>query len=300
MVGSKKLIVRLKGGLGNQLFSYAAAKRLAAVNSAELIIDPISGFENDTVYERTYQLYHFNINTKFATPLQRMEPFKRKRKDLLIAVGKKQSFKHRKYIFQEQTAFDERLLELRFKNTRFIDGYWQSEKYFKDIEPLIRKELTLKKKLDSVNNEVLTKILAQESVALHFRWFDDPGVNKHNNIGKKYYLRAIEKVKSKIQTPHFFVFSDNTKAVLDILPLKKEEFTIVNHNTSQDSAHKDLWLMSKCKSIIMANSSFSWWAAWLGEVNSKFVICPESKIDHEGRITSWNFEGQLPERWIKI
>lgn len=300
MVGARKLIVRLKGGLGNQLFSYAAARRLASINSAELIIDPISGFENDTIYKRTYQLHHFNIHTRFATPFERMEPFKRKRKDFLMALGKKQSFQHRKYIFQEQTTFDKRLLELKFKNTRFIDGYWQSEKYFKDIEPMIREEFTLRKDLDPINNEVLEKISSRKSIALHFRWFDDPETNKQNNVGKEYYMKAIDMIKSKIYTPHFFVFSDNIQAALDILSLKKEEFTIVNHNSSQNTAYKDLWLMSKCKSIIMANSSFSWWAAWLADTDNNVIICPKQKIDHVGRITSWNFEGQLPERWIKI
>jgi len=300
MTKKNKLIVRLKGGLGNQLFCYAAGKRLAHVNSAEFILDHITGFETDIIYKRTYQLHNFNVKAKFASPSQRMEPFKIFRKKALHYIAKKQKFEDRKFIFQEKNPFEERLVNLKFKGTRYLDGYWQSEKYFTDIETELREELTLKNELDVTSNHIFNKISSTNAVSIHFRWFDDLGSNKSNNISIEYYLKAIEHCKSEINDPHFFVFSDNLESVLKVLPLSQNEFTLVNHNTHQDEAYKDLWLMSKCKAIIMANSTFSWWAGWLGEPHMNFVICPGRTINHEGRITSWNFDGHLPDRWIQI
>jgi hypothetical protein len=135
MSKKKKLILRVKGGLGNQLFTYAAGKRLAKVNSAEFIIDDVTGFSNDQIYKRTFQLNNFNIKFRPATPLERLEPFKEFRDKVLSFISRKRSFGRRKYIFQEKTSYDERLLNVRFTGTRFLDGYWQSEKYFKDVAP---------------------------------------------------------------------------------------------------------------------------------------------------------------------
>ncbi len=116
----KNLIVRVKGGLGNQLFCYAAGKRLAKVNSANLVLDNISAFENDIVYRHTFQLDNFNIDADIATPAQRLEPFKEIRRKILRFLGKYQNFENRKYIFQQENPFDERLLHLRFNSTRYL------------------------------------------------------------------------------------------------------------------------------------------------------------------------------------
>jgi hypothetical protein len=300
MSSTKKLIVRIKGGLGNQLFCYAAGKRLAKKNSAEFILDNITGFEKDFIYQRTYQLKHFNIEATIASASDRLEPLKDLRKDVLTFIGKRQNFIDRKYIFQEKTSFDKRLLEIEFDGTRFLDGYWQSEKYFKDIEHDIRKELTLKNELDELNKSFLEQIKKQNSVAIHFRWFDELGTNEANNTDRNYYKKAIQLVKSKHPDIHFFVFSDNTEAASKVLDLNTDEYTIIAHNNTDETAYKDLFLISQCDSIIMANSSFSWWAAWLGDTNNNLIICPGKEISHEGRITSWNFDGQLPERWLKL
>lgn len=300
MSSTNKLIVRLKGGLGNQLFTYAVAKSLALRNTAELVIDHVTGFEKDFTYQRTYQLMNFNIEARLASPTERLEPFKMLRNKWLVFTSKRTAFDNRKFIFQQQTPYDKRLNELTFSGTLFFEGYWQSERYFKMAEKQLRQQLTLKKELDATNSNLLQKIKERNSVALHLRWFDDPGTDNSNNVGIQYYTKALELIRSQIQTPHFFIFSDRPEDAAKVLPLNSNECTIVNHNKTDDDAYKDLWLMSNCSSIIMANSSFSWWAAWLNEPDKQLIICPEQEINHPGRITSWNFEGQLPERWIKV
>ena len=300
MNSTNKLIVRLKGGLGNQLFTYAVAKTLALRNHAELVIDDKTCFEKDITYQRTYQLMNFNVEARLARPAERLEPFKTIRDKWLVFISKRTAFNKRKFVFQQQTSYDKRLNNLTFSGTLFFEGYWQSERYFKDAEAVLRQQLSLKNKLDPTNEKVLQHIKQSNSVALHLRWFDDPGTDHSNNVGIQYYTKALDLIRAEIQNPHFFIFSDKPEAAAKVLSLNSDECTVVDHNSTDDEAHKDLWLMSNCSSIIMANSSFSWWAAWLNEPDKKLVICPEQEINHPGRITSWNFEGQLPERWIKI
>ena len=139
-VAAAKVIVRILGGLGNQLFCYAAARRLALVNDAELVLDTVSGFTYDRVYRRQYQLDHFNIPCRKATPTERLEPFGRLRRWLLRTWNRRLPFEKRSYIFQEGLDFDPRLLEFKPRGTVYLEGYWQSEKYFKDVEDIIRQE----------------------------------------------------------------------------------------------------------------------------------------------------------------
>lgn len=138
-----KIILRISGGLGNQLFSYAAARRLALVNSADLVIDHVSGFRYDTRYSRHYQLDHFAILCRKATHAERLEPFSRIRRNLLRRWNSLFQFERRSYLVQEGIDFDPRLLLLRPTNRLYLEGYWQSEGYFKDFENCIRNELAL-------------------------------------------------------------------------------------------------------------------------------------------------------------
>lgn len=145
-----KLIPRLFGGIGNQLFIYAAARRLALVNNAELVLDSVSGFTNDTVYQRHYQLDHFNIPCRQATAAERLEPFSRLRRKVLRWWNQRKPFKQRTYLVQESIDFDPRLLYYKPRGTVYLEGYWQSENYFKDIEDIIRHDLKIKPPEDTI------------------------------------------------------------------------------------------------------------------------------------------------------
>lgn len=293
----KKVIVRIKGGIGNQLFMYAAARRLALVNNAKLVIDDVSGFVRDKKYQRHYALDHFSITARKATPQERLEPFERFRRALLKYQARKKPFSQRRYIEQEKNGFDPRLLALRFDDTIYLDGYWQSENYFKDIENVIRADLEIIPPNDERNRRMAQMIQSSESVALHVRWFDPQGTDESHNASVDYYTKAISLISDRVASPHFFIFSDDPVAVQNKILLTTNRSTIIMHNQGDKNAYADLWLMTQCKHFIIANSTFSWWGAWLSPNPKKMVIAPKMNVSG---ITWWQHEDIVPSSWLAI
>jgi hypothetical protein len=297
MQKANKVISLTMGGLGNQLFCYAAARRLSITNNAELVIDNITGFARDRQFRRRYMLDHFHIAARMATPGERFEPFGLYRRGLLKWFSSRKPLNERSYLEQEGQGFDERLLQLRIKGLCYLDGYWQSEHYFKDIEQTVREDLQIIPPTDAINMKIGAEILNRESVAIHVRWFDLLGSSTSNNIPTGYYQRAIALIEEKISSPHYFLFSDNPEAALSILTISKERVTLVSHNKGDENAYADLWLMAQCRHFITANSTFSWWGAWLSPFKDKVVVAPDTRQDGK---TVWGFEGVVPDSWIKL
>ena len=175
----------------------------------------------------------------------------------------------------------------------YIRGYWQNEKYFKDIGPIIRKEFTFKYRLDKTALSLVRKIEATNSVSLHFRRTDYVGKEVEKVCQHSYYYKALAIISHKISNPHLFIFSDDIQWV-------KENFftgfpaTYVDDTYTSGEGWKDMLLMSKCKHNIIANSSFSWWGAWLNPNHEKIIVTPGE----------WNFKKNInsivPEKWNKV
>lgn len=295
----KKIICRIKGGLGNQIFCYAAARRLALTSNAELVIDDVSGFIRDWEFRRQYALDHFHIPCRKATPKERLEPFSRYRRQLAKLIARRQPFFQRRYIEQEGDDFDVRLLNLKPQGQVYLDGLWQNEGYFKDVEQTIRDDLRIIPPTDVLNQRMAKEIRNSNAVALHVRWFDAPGSAAINNISSGYYQRAIALMQEKIDSPRYFLFSDDPESARAKLGLDKVCVTLVGHNKGDENAYADLWLMSLCKHYITANSTFSWWGAWLGSSVEKFVICPDVEI-REDYSAPFNLSGEQPMGWMKL
>lgn len=293
-----KVIPRIRGGLGNQLFAYAAARRIALINNAELIIDNVSGFKYDHTYQQQYHLDHFNIKASLASPQDRFEPFSRLRRYLKRRVNQRIPFEQRHYIQQQGNAFDPRLLTLKLHGDLYLEGYWQSERYFQDIEDVIRTDLKIKPPSDTDNLRVSEQIRCCDAIALHVRFFDDPKEVSNNNATGEYYARALAAMRARAPAAHYFLFSDNVNAARALIGLADNQLTVVSHNQSDATACADLWLMTQCKHFIIANSTFSWWGAWLSAHKDKVVIAPGFVL--QGSKTAWGFDGLLPEGWIKI
>jgi hypothetical protein len=295
--------LRIFGGLGNQLFAYAAARRLALVSNAQLVIDHVSGFRYDSQYQRHYQLEHFAIPCRKATAAERLEPFSRIRRNLLRRWNARCPFEQRSYIQQLGIDFDPRLLTLRLSGTLYLEGYWQSESYFKDVEPQIREDLRIIPPKDDANQQMAARIQNQVAVAVHVRFFDEPEQSSPsqfsaNNAPNDYYQRAIAEMEQRVPGGHYFLFSDRPEAALARIPLPDDRITLVHHNQGDAMAYADLWLMTLCQHFIIANSTFSWWGAWLSENPNKVVIAPgfEKRVGS----SSWGFRGLLPTDWIKV
>jgi hypothetical protein len=294
----KAVVVRIQGGIGNQLFAYAAARRLALINRVELVLDDNSGFKRDFSYERNYQLGHFQLQCRKATFVERLEPFSRIRRKLLLTLNQRRLFKMRSYIKQEIIDFDSRLLDVKIQESIYLEGYWQSEGYFKDVEDVIRDDLSIVPPVDSQNLLVAKRIRSELSVGVHVRFFDSPKQQGINNVPFDYYERAVAKIESSLPGAHYYIFSDQPGAARECVPLPDERVTLVSHNLGDQNAYADLWLMTLCDHFIIANSTFSWWGAWLGGGADKVVIAPGFEL-REG-VAWWGFEGLIPEKWIKM
>jgi len=302
----KKIITRIFGGLGNQLFCYAAARRLALTNNAELVIDNISGFTNDFQYSRKFALDYFNISARKATPIERLEPFSHLRRYLKRSYNQFIPFEERTYIRQEGNNFDSRLLQVQPRGTLYLDGYWQSENYFKDVEKNIREDLIIQIPTDKYSQFIVQKIRNSCAVAIHVRWHDSISKLMGNNISIEYYHRALRIIEQKVKSPSYFLFTDDPDAAFAKLDLPKDRVTYVSQDRGDlatlnkgfdEKAIADIWLMSKCQHFITANSTFSWWGAWLSECEEKIVVTPGIKID--GSKMAWGFTGLIPDKWIK-
>ena len=302
---SRKVVVRLKGGLGNQLFCYATARRLAWANEAELVLDAVTGFKYDHLYRRTYALGCFRISARLATQAEQMEPFGRVRRLVARKLSESKPLSHRCYIQQVGVDFDPGILELRLQEgTTYFDAFGQSELYFADIREHLQQDLVMSAPQDRGNFEMAAQIDSTESVALHVRWFDSGDGAHSSNMSLDYYAAAIPQLMAKIPGAHFFVFSDRPSDAAALLkPLMGgQPFTLVEHNAETGNAEADFWLMRQCRHFIIGNSTFAWWAAWLGEQErlGTQVYAPSRNVDPEHSVTAWGFPGLLPERWTVL
>ena len=301
----RKVIVRLKGGLGNQLFCYAAARRLSLVNDAELVLDTVSGFEFDHIYKRTYSLAGFSIPARLATPQERMEPFGRVRRLFARKLSESKPLDRRRYIQQIGVDFNPNIISLRLQEgTTYFDPFGQSEGYFADIRKELQQDLVMSVPSNLNNLEMVEKIKSTDSVALHVRWFDSGDGVHSSNMSQAYYQQAIPNMLTQVPEAHFFVFSDQpdqTEALLSPI-MAGRPFTLVRHNAEKRNADADFWLMHQCRHFIIGNSTFAWWAAWLGEHRhtGARVFAPARFIDPHTNVTAWGFPGLLPDRWTAL
>ncbi len=295
------IIVKLMGGLGNQMFQYAAARRLAYVLNTSIRLD-VSWFNNieniDT--SRRYELHVFNIKEDFALP-EEVEDFKRVKKGAFFRALKKltntvSASTHSTWIRERHFHFDPAILKL--PDNVYLEGFWQSEKYFLDSEEIIRKEFTVRAEPGEINRQIAEIIKNTESVSVHVRRGDyvtNPTTSQyHGCCSTDYYREAVGKVVSQIQRPHFFIFSDEPDWVRENLTLPFP-VTYIGHNGA-DKAFEDMRLISMCKHHIIANSSFSWWGAWLCASPDKTVFAPMKWFNKAGLNTA----DLLPGAWHKI
>jgi glycosyl transferase family 11 len=288
------IIVKLCGGLGNQLFQYALGKSLSIASKLPLKLD-INAFKKDTL--RKYYLNNFTINEELAT---QKEIVVFKNNIFLKAINKltKNKFHYLNHIVNEKNiCFEPQILKIKKKV--YLDGYWQTEKYFKDIENILKKEFVLKTPLNAKNKKTLERIsVSLNSVALHIRrgdYVNNTATSQfHGNCSLQYYQNAINLISEKIKDPHFFIFSDDIPWVKENLKSKYPMYYL--DNNPPEKGYEDLRLMSGCKHFIIANSSFSWWGAWLAENKNKIVIAPKKWFND----TSIDTKDLIPETWLKI
>jgi hypothetical protein len=188
---------------------------------------------------------------------------------------------------------------LNAADNSFVKGNFQSDKYFKSIESLIKDEFKFTIQLDVENLKWKNEILNTNAVSIHIRRGDyislKQNVNKFAQIPISFYKSAISEIAQKVHNPVFFVFSDDIKWVKENLISDAPLHFIENNNTVQTS-HFDMQLMSLCKHNIICNSTFSWWSAWLNANPHKIVIAPQNWFSD----VSINSQDIIPDEWIKL
>lgn len=207
---------------------------------------------------------------------------------------------NRLYLKESQDyCFDKKIIEFKSKKNIYLEGYFQSEKYFKDIQKEILTLFEFKIKFSSKVLNILDKINNSESVSIHLREYDEMLKNKRENIydfnRKQYYEKAILKIKKKINRPVFFIFSDNIKWAKNLINLQGFKVYYVSDRKSL-TQFDDLFLIKSCKHNIIANSSFSWWGAWLNLNPNKIVISPKVWIQSK----QYSYRDVVPVNWLKV
>jgi Glycosyl transferase family 11 len=287
------IIARLLGGLGNQMFEYAFARRLALVNDTELKLDTTQFATAKVHTPRHYELGVFNIKEVFATPAE-IKHFKKfaPRNGKFGALHNFFFADENKYVRQRGFGFNPQYMKLG--PDAYLEGLWASEKYFSDIHGVLLEDFTLKS-TDEYYQEILIDMNTTNSVSICFRRADfvnDPATAKHHGVTPlEYYYAAMKDIEAKIGDPVYFIFTDDPEWVKNNFKTDRP----VRYVEHADNPAQGLVLMSKCAHNIIANSTFSWWGAWLNQNKSKIVYSPKRWFNVERDI-----KDLIPESWILL
>jgi len=273
--------------MGNNLFQYALGRRLALERETELYLD----FSGENENRRRYALgYISKFNMIKAVAIKR-EVGKIKLLNKLFFLNPN----YRNAVIKESgNTFDQTVINA--PKDAYLMGYWQSERYFKPAESIIRQDLTLKEPQGEKYQDLLDRITLSNSVSVHIRRGDyllEKNLRLFHPCTSDYYLKAEALISEKVSSPELFIFSDDIEWVKQNIPFRFPA-TFVSDGSLAD--YQELMLMSACKHNIIANSTFSWWGAWLNNNPQKIVITPKKWfID-----PATDEKDLIPPTWVKI
>ena len=300
----KKIIVRLGNGLGNQLFTYAAAYSFAKKINARLYVDDESGF-----YKRhKYELHNFNISSPITNQSDKfLGFFGRLKRKIFIKFVKKKLFLIEKKKNNKLTSYDPKQFNINFKKKIYFEGYFQSEKYFQSHIDKIKEEFSFKDDIKNQNIEIANEIKKNNSVSIHLRqdkYLFDEGHKNLNQLKKEFFDYTMSIIKKginffdeELENPKYYVWSDNFKEISNIFPSNK--FTLIDINLKRDPAY-DLYLMSLCKHFILSPSTMHYWAAFLSKNVGKICLSPTYTINKNGYYGFSNNKDIKPTWWKDI
>lgn len=296
------VIIALFGGLGNQMFQYACGKSIAIKLGVELKLDislilDRSPSENFTF--REYELGVFNIKEQIASleEVRNFVPNLFNSSNLTKKTYKIKRIINNKNFYYEKTKFKfENRIE-NIKDNTYIYGYFQTENYFKSNYLEIINSFCIREDLDFLNKSIMNRIKLENAISIHIRRSDYQNSSYELLEINSYYSKAIEIIKLKVENPIFYFLSDDktwTEEQFRDFDIQKE---FIQHNNGEKS-FIDLILMSHCKHNICANSTFSWWGAWLNKNPQKIVITPKKWFNNPE--FSKTTHDLIPKNWIQI
>ena len=309
-------IVKINGGLGNQMFQFAFYKALQHSNNNDVFID-LSAYQGKQFQDGINLLHNgFELPELFSityqeAPLKDVKKLSTQPTNLLNRVLRKY-FTKKTHFIDKNFGFNEELISKPLPSNIYLEGYWQTEKYFSHIKDELLKDFSFKTPLSKKNLDILEDA-GTETVSIHIRRGDYLKTQTLNVCSKDYYLNAIKLLFSKANPKSILVFSDDIpwcksdlkleEYITSVLKLNNTKIFYIDWNTGKDS-YQDMQLMSKCKYHIIANSSFSWWGAYLDPNPEKIVIAPSvwnlrelnPSID---RYYKNSYNDILPSSWIR-
>jgi hypothetical protein len=301
-------IVNIDGGLGNQMFKYAFALVLKQKHpDQKILIDSRLCRYRKPKAHQGYELNKlFNLQIKEANIWQIYKTSKRAFGIVFYKFNKKLYKKYITYFYDNKdkhfvedyskpSVYNKNLVEN--KESLYYDVSGQSWLYFEKYITIIKKAFMFKVPLDNNNQNLFKKIKNCNSVAIHFRLGDYMHLKNFNVCSNDYYIKAINYVKNKFLNPHYYIFTNDfeffNKKIKDQLNMGDNIVTYVNNNIGENS-YKDIILMSNCKCVIMANSSFSWWAAWLNDIPGHEIIAPKIWLNNS------EYPDICPDYWLRL
>ena len=283
------IISQIQGGLGNQMFQYAIGRHLSCLHQTKLILDL-------SFYSK--KRYREFLLDNFRTKIFKVYKTKKERNRGLLFNKIKSFIQSNNLMEIDERKFKNGQFDLTIANHCYLKGYWQSQDNFIESSELIKKDFRLKRSQKIKNSRWFKKIINQNSVSIHVRrgdYLSDLVTNSfHGIIGIDFYKAAIKLISEKIEKPVFFIFSDDIEWC-------QKNFKLIDELYFIDEKWEDFYdlkLMSLCSHNIIANSTFSWWAAWLNSNSSKTIICPKKWFnnDSENNITN----NLIPQNWISM
>jgi glycosyl transferase family 11 len=292
-----RVTVQILGGLGNQMFTYATARRLALHHDAELILDTTSRLVHDS-YKRRYVLDRFKIAGTILLPSQGTHfGWRKTRRSIMRRVAKRTGGLRGRFLFDLGRGFQPALLEKPLTNFLHLDGTWQDPRYFEDVEEIIREDFQLAKSPPADVVALGQSMRADtSSVSVHLRSYSEiPNRKALFCLENNFLAKALARLKESVPEPSVYVFTDNTEWATQQLQqagAKGATIVDVNANRGDEGAVLDMWLMSQCHAHIISNSTFGWWGAWLDPNPDKLVIAPACGLPGNPEA--------IPHDWVRL
>ncbi|MFV0390959.1 MAG: alpha-1,2-fucosyltransferase [Paludibacteraceae bacterium] len=296
------IIASLFGGLGNQLFQYANARAVSLRLGVELQLDTsiIRGKEEVADFtNRDFELSVFNINAGISDvkEVRKYVPNLLRTPKWFHQIYRIKRMFTGKHLFIERTwnRFHYIPSIERVKDNTYLYGYFQTERFFKDIRAEILDAIQLKPDISvsTENQTIFNSMKNENAVSIHVRRGDYQNSN-FMLLEMDYYAKAIERISETVKNPKFYIFSNDMDWVRHQFSNLNIDFQAIDINTGEQS-YMDMILMSNCKHNIIANSTFSWWGAWLNTHEDKVVIAPKNWFKQKDKSSEL-----IPDEWIKI
>jgi hypothetical protein len=289
-------IVKIHGGLGNQMFQYAFARSLAARTGDEVYLDG-SALDGDLIHSG------YELDRVFGVDLTEAPPGAAERLSVpptsLIRRFRRKYLTKRSHYIDKKFGYQPELFGLA--GDRYFEGYWQSEKYFEGLEAQVRRDFAFKEPLDERNAQLL-RDLPHPIASVHVRRGDYLKYDNLNLCGPTYYENAIASLAAVREIASFVVFSDDIEHCRATLRLGKAEAAFVDWNPGPKS-WQDMAMMARCDHHIIANSSFSWWGAWLDPAPDKVVVAPaiwnRRQLSDGDMYYRFTFDDIVPASWLR-